>query len=166
MPKLSQSLQAELWEIAHALADAARPIALKYFRSSEQDLENKLVDGFDPVTIADKAIEGEMRAILAVRRPDDGILGEEYENIVGTTGLTWVLDPIDGTRGFISGAPTWGVLIAVDAGEGPILGVIDQPYTGERFTGGFDSASLNHNGCIQDLSVKECQSLSDAINTK
>ncbi|KAB7616413.1 inositol monophosphatase family protein [Amylibacter sp. SFDW26] len=160
---LSKTLQNELWDVAHALADAAGPIALQYFRTSGQDLENKLTYGFDPVTVADKAIEREMRAILAKRRPDDGVLGEEYENSTGTSGLTWVLDPIDGTRGFISGTPTWGVLIAVDAGEGPVLGLIDQPYTGERFAGGFDVASLTHNGHTRDLAVKSCADISDAI---
>ncbi len=163
MSKLSETLQNELWTVAHALADAARPIALQYFRASEQDLTNKLDQGFDPVTIADKTIEREMRDILSKLRPDDGILGEEYENVAGTSGLTWVLDPIDGTRGFISGTPTWGVLIAVDAGEGPILGIVDQPYTGERFTGGFGTASLTHNNQTRDIAVKECADLSDAI---
>ncbi len=163
MPDISQTLQSELLDVANALADAARPIALKYFRSSGQNLENKLDEGFDPVTIADKAIEREMRDILAKRRPDDGILGEEYENINGVSGFTWVLDPIDGTRGFISGTPTWGVLIAVDAGEGPVLGVIDQPYTGERFIGGFGTASMTRGQQTYDLVVRKCADVSDAI---
>ncbi len=163
MSGLSKALQDELWDVAHALADAARPIALQYFRTSGQNLENKLSDGFDPVTIADKSIERAMRSILSERRPSDGILGEEYENIIGTTGLTWVLDPIDGTRGFISGTPTWGVLIAVDAGKGPILGIIDQPYMDERFTGGDGTASLSRGGQTIDLAVKDCVDISDAI---
>ena len=163
MPEFSKTIQIELWDVAHALVDAARPIALQYFRTTEQNLENKLADGFDPVTIADKAIEKKMRSILAERRPDDGILAEEYENVTGTTGLTWVLDPIDGTRGFISGTPTWGVLIAVDAGDGPILGIIDQPYIGERFFGGFGKASLLHQSQERDLKVRKCANLSDAV---
>jgi histidinol phosphatase-like enzyme (inositol monophosphatase family) len=160
---ISIALQSELWDVAHALADAARPIALQYFRKSGQDLENKLERGFDPVTIADKSIEREMRAILAKRRPNDGILGEEYPDVIGTTGLTWVLDPIDGTRGFISGTPTWGVLIAVDAGQGPVIGIVDQPFTGERFLGGFDHAALVHNGLETDISVRDCDILSNAV---
>jgi len=160
---LSKTLQMDLLDVAHALADAARPIALQYFRASEQNLENKLADGFDPVTVADKVIERRMRDILVKRRPDDGILGEEYENIAGTSGLTWVLDPIDGTRGFISGTPTWGVLIAVDAGAGPVMGIIDQPYTGERFLGGFGTASLTNQGRTRDLAVKSCADIADAI---
>ncbi len=77
-----------------------------------------------------------MRAVLARYRPDDGIWGEEFGQQAGTSGRTWVLDPIDGTRGFISGTPTWGVLIALACADGPVLGIIDQPYTGERFVGG------------------------------
>ena len=76
-----------------------------------------------------------MRAILSVKRPDDGIVGEEFDAVESQSGLTWVLDPIDGTRGFLSGTPTWGVLIAVSDASGPVFGMIDQPYIGERFVG-------------------------------
>ncbi|HVG47665.1 MAG TPA: inositol monophosphatase family protein [Rubellimicrobium sp.] len=89
-----------------------------------------------------RAAERAMRAVLARERPEDGILGEEYGSKPGTSGLTWVLDPIDGTRGYISGTPTWGVLIAVSDAEGPIFGIIDQPYIGERFCGGLGEASV------------------------
>ncbi|MEM6618279.1 MAG: inositol monophosphatase family protein, partial [Pseudomonadota bacterium] len=101
----------DILSTAHALADAARPIALRYFRGSGQGLENKETTYFDPVTRADREIEAAMREILAARRPDDAILGEEFGPKTGNSGLTWVLDPIDGTRGFISGTPTWGVLV-------------------------------------------------------
>ena len=163
MSDLPTSLKAELWDVAHALADAARPIALQYFRQSDQGLENKLDLGFDPVTIADKSIEREMRRILKTRRPDDGIMGEEYDDVAGTTGLTWVLDPIDGTRAFISGTPTWGVLVGLDAGQGPILGVVDQPFTGERFAGGFGAASWGHKGQVHDIVVRDCKKLNEAV---
>ncbi|MEH6360484.1 MAG: histidinol-phosphatase [Amylibacter sp.] len=163
MSELSHTLKAELWDVAYALADAARPIALRYFRKSDQGLENKLDQGFDPVTIADKSIEREMRRILHARRPDDGIMGEEYDDVASTTGLTWVLDPIDGTRAFISGTPTWGVLIGLDAGQGPILGVVDQPFTGERFAGGFGAASWAHKGQVHDIAVRDCATLSEAV---
>ena len=119
------------------MADAARAAILPWFRSTALVSDNKLDDGFDPVTEADRAAETAMRAVLADRRPDDGIHGEEFGRQPGTSGLTWVLDPIDGTRAFISGSPTWGVLIAVGGAGGPDLGIIDQPYIGERFVGGF-----------------------------
>ena len=126
---------AEIASVAHAMAEAARQKILPYFRSYDLAHDSKLADGFDPVTEADRAAERAMRDILAVRRPQDAILGEEYGASEGTSGLTWVLDPIDGTRAFISGTPTWGVLIAVNAGGAPFYGMIDQPYIGERFEG-------------------------------
>jgi myo-inositol-1(or 4)-monophosphatase len=83
-----------------------------------------------------------MRAVLARVRPDDAMLGEEFGNPPGKTGLTWVLAPIDGTRGYISGTPTWGVLISVADETGPLFGLIDQPFIGERFAGGFGIAEV------------------------
>ncbi|MFD1882822.1 inositol monophosphatase family protein [Paracoccus pacificus] len=127
---------------AHVLADAARVETLRYFRGAAFALEDKGVGRFDPVTEADRSSERAMRAILAERRPDDGILGEEYGVSAGTSGLTWVLDPVDGTRAFMSGIPMWGVLIGVWDALGPIYGLIDQPYIGERFEGGFGVAEM------------------------
>lgn len=126
--------------VAHALADAARQETLRYFRTRGLGADNKDAAGFDPVTIADRAAEAAMCEILARERPDDAILGEEQGAKAGTSGLTWVLDPIDGTRGYISGTPTWGVLIALQGAAGPIYGIIDQPYIAERFEGGFGIA--------------------------
>lgn len=124
------------------MADAARAAILPFFRGSELATENKLDDAYDPVTVADRAAEVAMRDILQRERPDDGILGEEFGSVAGTSGLTWVLDPIDGTRGFVSGTPTWGVLISLADGNGPFYGIIDQPYIGERFEGAPDKAEL------------------------
>ncbi|MEM7088973.1 MAG: histidinol-phosphatase [Pseudomonadota bacterium] len=129
-------------KVAQEMADAARAAILPFFRQSSLETTNKLVDGFDPVTQADRAAEQAMRDILARHRPDDGILGEEFGTVAGTSGRTWVLDPIDGTRGFISGTPTWGVLIALSSQNGPVLGVIDQPYIKERFVGAADVAEV------------------------
>jgi myo-inositol-1(or 4)-monophosphatase len=124
-----------LLDVAQLLADAARTAILPHFRSTALTADNKLDGGYDPVTVADRASEQVMREILADLRPDDAILGEEFGATEGTSGLTWVLDPIDGTRGFVSGTPTWGVLIAVGGVAGPEIGIIDQPYIGERFIG-------------------------------
>ncbi|WP_299623199.1 histidinol-phosphatase [uncultured Tateyamaria sp.] len=132
----------ELKSVANALADAARAAILPHFRTADLRTDNKLDDGYDPVTVADRAAEEAMRAVLADRRPDDAIVGEEFGNAVGTSGLTWVLDPIDGTRGFVAGTPTWGVLIAVGPDSGPVLGIIDQPYIGERFIGAAGAAQM------------------------
>ncbi len=139
---LTSGLQDDLRACAHEMADAARAAILPLFRSGLAS-DNKDAGGFDPVTEADRAAERAMRGVLARLRPQDAILGEEYGTSDGSTGLEWVLDPIDGTRGFISGTPTWGVLISVRDAGGPLYGVIDQPYIGERFEGGFGCSVLN-----------------------
>ena len=153
----------DLTNVAHALADAARAAILPHFRTFDLQTDNKLTEGYDPVTIADRAAEQAMRAVLAVRRPNDAILGEEFGAQAGTSGLTWVLDPIDGTRAFVSGTPTWGVLIAVGPDSGPVLGVIDQPYIGERFTGAAGRARMTapHGSC--DIRTRAPRDLGQAI---
>ncbi len=122
-------------DIAHRLADTARAVILPFFRAPGLQAQNKQAGGFDPVTIADRNAETAMREILASDRPDDAIWGEEFGRKPGSSGRVWVLDPIDGTRGFISGTTTWGVLIALSDADGPVMGIIDQPYVGERFVG-------------------------------
>lgn len=160
--KFTLDTQTEIRTTAHEMADAGRPIALKYFRTDKQSIENKLDAGFDPVTIADKQVELAFRDVLSKRRPMDGILGEEFPAKDSQSGLTWVLDPIDGTRGFISGTPTWGMLIALHDGERPVFGIIDQPYTGERFIGGFGQAVLQRGDNVRDISVRACSTLAQA----
>ncbi len=135
------STSAGLWFVAERLADAAREETLRHFRARNLVAESKS-EPFDPVTVADRNAEALMRTALEELRPEDGILGEEFGPKRGTSGLTWVLDPVDGTRGFISGTPTWGVLIALSDDSGPLLGLIDQPYVGERFMGGRGRAIL------------------------
>ncbi len=159
---VSSETAKELISTAEALADAARLAILPLFRTSTLLAENKLETGYDPVTEADRWAERAMRDVLAKRRPSDAILGEEYGQQDGDSGLTWVLDPIDGTRAFVSGTPTWGVLIAVSDSSGPILGVVDQPYIGERFIGGLGRADWTgpHGGGA--LGTKATQDLGEA----
>jgi histidinol phosphatase-like enzyme (inositol monophosphatase family) len=151
----------ELWACARAMADAARVETLRHFRIGVAS-DNKLEGGFDPVTEGDRAAERAMRAVLAERRPDDAILGEEYGAQPGTTGLTWVLDPIDGTRAYISGTPTWGILIAVNDADGPVMGLIDQPYIGERFEGGAGLAVMTGPMGTAPLRTKRTRDLAEA----
>lgn len=158
-----RSFDPDVRRVAHLLADAAREAILPHFRSNGLGADNKLTEGFDPVTEADRAAERAMRDILARERPEDGILGEEYGNRAGSSGLTWVLDPIDGTRGFISGTPTWGVLIAISDDIGPFYGLIDQPYIGERFEGAPDGAKLTGPHGAGPLATREARPLSEAI---
>ena len=148
---------------AHAAADAARGAALAHFRTADLTADNKLAGGFDPVTVADRQAEQDMRAVLAQLRPNDAIMGEEMAATTGKSGLTWVLDPIDGTRGFLSGTPTWGVLVALCNANGPLFGVIDQPYIGERFLGGFGQARLEGLHGTRALATRRARPLSSAI---
>jgi histidinol phosphatase-like enzyme (inositol monophosphatase family) len=151
---------------AHALAEVARRETLKHFRTLRLAVDDKAAPGtprgLDPVTEADRGAEAAMRALLAERRPGDGIMGEEAEDVAGTSGLTWVLDPVDGTRGFIAGTPTWGVLIALCDAEGPVYGIIDQPYIGERFEGGLGRARLTGPRGARALEVAPCAGLAQA----
>ncbi|WP_435531762.1 histidinol-phosphatase [Stagnihabitans tardus] len=159
---MDKTLADELMSVADALADAARAATLLHFRT-ELSAENKETDRFDPVTVADRLSETRMREILAARRPQDGILGEEFGTTTGTSGLTWVLDPIDGTRSYLAGTPTWGVLIAVMDETGPIYGLIDQPYIGERFSGGLGRAEVVGPMGRRQLKTRAARPLSQAI---
>jgi histidinol phosphatase-like enzyme (inositol monophosphatase family) len=160
---MSAELAAVLWHTAEDLADVAAGRSLGLFRSPGLAATSKAAAGFDPVTEADREAERAMRALLAERRPADAVLGEEFPATPGTTGLTWVLDPIDGTRAFWSGATTWGTLIGLDAGDGPVLGLIDQPYTGERFMGGLGRAEMRRGAARRPLAVRACAGLADAV---
>lgn len=159
-PKGDPEWDDSLWATAEALADIARRETLVHFRKNI-GIESKAVD-FDPVTAADRASEEAMRAYLADHRPDDGILGEEFAPKPGTSGITWVLDPIDGTRGYISGTPTWGVLIAASDASGPRIGIIDQPYIGERFLGGAGRAEVTGPMGTHPLGTRTTTALADA----
>ena len=163
MTTLNQSERLEIISTAHKLADVARAAILPYFRADALEIENKETSGFDPVTVADRAAEKAMREALSQLRPQDGILGEEYGTQAGTSGLTWVIDPIDGTRGFMSGTPTWGVLIAVSDETGPIFGIIDQPYIGERFIGGLGEAMMRGPHGEAGLKTRATKVLADAV---
>lgn len=161
--RVSTALASDLVSTAHELADVARVATLTWFRSRDLTADTKEAERFDPVTAADRLSEERMRQVLARRRPDDAILGEEFGPTSGTSGLTWVLDPIDGTRGYMSGTPTWGVLISVRDAEGPLYGIIDQPYIGERFEGGLGRAQVKGPMGESALSVRSPRPLAQAI---
>lgn len=162
--KISKSEFGDIVYVANEMADAARAAILPFFRSSLLSADNKLTQGFDPVTQADRAAELAMRDVLARRRPQDAILGEEFAETLGSSPFRWVLDPIDGTRAFLCGAPTWGVLIALEHEHcGPVFGMIYQPYTDERFVGYGDQAVLVTGQGSRELSTSQRQQLGDAI---
>jgi inositol-phosphate phosphatase / L-galactose 1-phosphate phosphatase / histidinol-phosphatase len=143
--------------LAQRLADAAGAAIRPYFRA-EFGLEMK--HDQTPVTLADRAAEAAMRAMIESERSTDGIIGEEYGCIREDASRVWVLDPIDGTRSFVTGRPIFGTLIALVEGGIPILGVIDQPIIGERWIGLAGHPTL-FNG--KPCRSRQCASLSDAI---
>ena len=153
-----------LADFAGRLADAAGAELLPYFRTDLQ-VENKArAPGYDPVTLADRAAELAIRALIHETYPDHGVLGEEYGFELGASGLTWVVDPIDGTKSFMTGLLHWATLIALYDGQKPCLGVVEQPYVGERFTGSRLGASVYRRGAGErTLRVRSCEDLSNAV---
>lgn len=147
---------------AERLADAARAAIAPFFRAGAA-IDNKLEAGFDPVTEADRASERAMRALIEAEHPEDGILGEEFGVRESRNGRVWVLDPIDGTRAFISGLPSWTVLIALNENGTPRLGVIDQPHVGERFIGAPGGALYRRGGETRALRSRSGVRLDSAI---
>ena len=152
----------ETLAFAHELADAARAAILPFFRKSP-DIENKASFGFDPVTQADKAAERAMRDHIRLHRPEDTIIGEEYDDHVGASGWTWVLDPIDGTRAFIAGTTTWGVLIGARHHDKPCIGIMDQPFADERWAACPDRAFWSRGRARVPLMTRKNVALSDAM---
>jgi histidinol phosphatase-like enzyme (inositol monophosphatase family) len=153
----------ELLALIEVLANLARTETLPWFRNAGLVAETKLSEGFDPVTQADRAAEAAIRAHLEQIRPQDGILGEEFGACASKSGLTWIIDPVDGTRGFLAGTPCWGVLIALADMDGPFLGVIDQPYIGERFLGGMGEAWMTGPQGRKALATRATTALSEAL---
>ena len=119
--------------------------------------------GFDPVTDADRDAEERLRHLILKEFPDDAIVGEEFTDRPGTSGYTWTLDPIDGTRAFVAGVPVWSTLIAVSEGDIPKLGLIDHPALDQSFWGTGESAWRIDAGGRTDLRTQACPTLKQAI---
>lgn len=156
---LDPTRESVLLAFAKELADAAGSAILPYFRA-DLIVEDKSSGGavFDPVTVADRAAERAMRELIAARYPDHGIVGEEEASVTGSSSFRWVLDPIDGTRAFVTGLPIWGTLIALNDGHRSVLGVIDQPFTRERFVGTRSAAWCND----KPIRTRRCPDLAQA----
>lgn len=156
----------EFATFAEELAELSGKTILPHFRSGLA-VDNKLSGGgFDPVTEADRQAETVIRAAIRQRYPEHGIVGEEHGAQAGSSPLTWVIDPIDGTRAFVCGMAQWGTLIALNDGARPIIGVLDQPYTRERWVGvnGVTTFRDGH-GASRRLQTRRCASLKDAVLT-
>lgn len=159
---LDESQIRELTAFACELADVAGAVILPHFRSAVS-VDHKPGKGdFDPVTIADRDAETHMRRLITQRYPEHGVFGEEHGYTVGSAGLTWVLDPIDGTRAFISGLPLWGTLIALYNGAQSVIGVADQPYLQERYIGAAPQTQLMSPSLQAAINTRSCSSLSQA----
>jgi myo-inositol-1(or 4)-monophosphatase len=144
------------------LATASGETILPFFRTS-LTVENKKPSGFDPVTAADRAAENTMRALIRRHFPSHGIIGEEYGDERADAEYVWVLDPIDGTKSFINGMPTWGTLIGLMRFGEPVFGLMHQPFMRERFSGDGGGAHYRGPAGERTLRVRACAKLSEAL---
>ncbi len=143
-------------QLAHALADAARLDTVPLFRTP---LEVTAKLDASPVTVADRSAEASMRRLINLHAPSHGILGEEHGRERMDADYLWVLDPIDGTKSFITGSPLWGTLVALLHHGKPVLGLVDMPMLGERwFASSGQSAQCNG----QAVHVSACRDLARA----
>ena len=153
----------KLISFAHRLADASGAVIRPHFRQRVEVTHKPGRGDFDPVTEADKGAERAIRAIIERERPEDGILGEEYGEKPGSNGLRWVLDPVDGTRAFITGRHEWGSLIALENDGVPVLGMLDQPVLGERFLGVNGRSVLMEQEKRTLLQTRACEEMGQAV---
>jgi myo-inositol-1(or 4)-monophosphatase len=155
-----------LLDFAHGLADLSGGIIRPYFRKPLAVSNKGVAGGYDPVTAADRAAERAIRKAVARQWPEHGVIGEELGSSGKDAQLRWVIDPIDGTRAFITGAPMWGTLIGLMDAEEALLGLMDQPFTRERFWSGPKASYLrNGDGKARRLKTRACPRLADAVLT-
>jgi histidinol phosphatase-like enzyme (inositol monophosphatase family) len=147
---------AELDGFLVELNRAAGEVILPLFRAEHGMVDKGGVRGFDPVTDADRGAERAIRALITARYPDHGVIGEEYGEDRPDAEFVWVLDPVDGTRAFISGLPLWCVLIGLRYRGRPVLGSIGQPFLGELYIGHAGGSRLITRDGAQPLRVRAC----------
>src|SRR5258706_9545604 len=145
------------------LAKASGETILPFFRTALNVRDKNNRGQFDPVTAADPGAEAAMRALIRRTFPDDGIIGEEFGEERPDAEYVWVLDPIDGTKSFISGMPAWGTLIALLRSGEPVFGMMNQPFTRERFSGDGGRAHYRGPNGKRDLRVRTCPDLASAV---
>jgi len=160
--QLDRALLATFADVAAAAADAASEVTLRYFRSSTLSVDSKADDS--PVTVADRAAEAAVRAVLSSRVPSHAVFGEEGGMVEpdgpsSGSDFLWVVDPIDGTKSFITGKPLWGTLVALLYRGEPVLGLIDQPVTRERWLG-LQGSKTTFNG--SEISTRRCDEIGKA----
>lgn len=149
-------------EFLRRIAAAAAAETLPRFRT-QGAVANKLAAGFDPVTEADREAERAIRALIKAEYPGHGILGEEHGAENPSSRHQWIIDPIDGTRAFISGIPVWGTLVGLTIDGEAVAGMMSQPFTGELFYATGSGARYDGPGGERALSTRATTALSDAI---
>ena len=160
---LSPALLAEFEDFLVELNEAAGTAILPLFRADHGLTDKGGAKGFDPVTEADQGAERAIRQLIARRYPDHGVIGEEYGEDRPDAEFVWVLDPVDGTRAFISGLPLWCVLIGLRHQGRPVLGSIGQPFLDEIYLGHAGGSSLLSGGERSALKTRACPDISRAI---
>lgn len=156
----------DLLALAHDLADHSGAVIRPYFRRPIAVANKASANAFDPVTKADKAAERAIARLIRSRAPSHGLVGEEFGSERADAPLQWVIDPIDGTRSFITGTPMWGTLIGLLHEGAPVLGLMDQPFTGERFWAAEKAAYAREGGAAgkaRRIRTRTCPNLSDAL---
>lgn len=152
----------QLTHFAKNLAVTAGEAILPHFRK-HAPIDVKAHEHWDPVTEGDRAGERAIRALIEQQFPHHGIIGEEYGVKDGSSNLTWILDPVDGTRAFVIGLPTWTTLIGLYENGEPRLGVMYQPFIGDMFYGNPEGAWQSHGDHVEKLSVSRCTALNQAM---
>ncbi len=153
---MTDHVPAAFIDLARRLTEVSRPILRSYYRR-KLDIIDKADES--PVTKADRECEAALRAAIAKTFPDHGIIGEEFGSERTDSEYVWILDPLDGTRAFITGRPLFGTLIALTRGDAPILGVIDMPILGDLWLGATGIASTLNGAPIK---ARSCAGLADA----
>jgi histidinol phosphatase-like enzyme (inositol monophosphatase family) len=162
-PNLPNSKLDELDGFLVELNRVAAEAILPLFRADHGLVDKGGEMGFDPVTEADKGAERAIRALIAARYPDHGVIGEEYGEDRPEAEFVWVLDPVDGTRAFIAGLPLWTTLIGLRFQGTPVLGSIGQSFLGELFIGSAAGSRLIAHGESRPLKVRACPEIGQAL---
>ena len=148
---------------AHDVLADAGTIAARHFRASTPADNKRGAGGYDPVTEADRGVEARVRQRIADRFPDHGIVGEEYGVTTGSSGWSWIVDPIDGTRAFVMGLPVWGCLLGLLRDGAPVAGLMHQPVLAETFSGDGQGAWVVRGGERRRIRVRAEAALEDAV---
>ncbi|MCI4644817.1 MAG: histidinol-phosphatase [Hyphomonadaceae bacterium] len=163
MDTLYPQEHSETLALIQRLVEVSRPITLGHFRSDPETETKGSGRGYDPVTVADRDAEAAIRAILEHERPADSIIGEEHGTREGTSGWTWYLDPIDGTRAYVAGLTSWTTLIGLAGPDGmPVYGAIACPAVDELYLGWPGGAGLLQGERAEPIAVSPCQDLRQA----